>query len=113
MFNLFKKKPAKYQSINAAEFAALREKENHVVLDVRTPNELGEGFVPGHILINLFSMDFKSQVSKLDKSQSYLVYCRSGKRSARACSMMAKLGFTNLYSLQGGIGAWNKMNKTS
>jgi len=58
-------------------------------------------------MINFFDADFKEQLSGLDKSKSYLVYCRSGNRSGKACSMMADMGFKNLYNLRGGIGAWN------
>ena len=109
MFNLFDKKPMSYQNINAKEFAELKEKENHVVLDVRSPGELSEGAVPGHTQINLFDNNFVDKLSKLDKSKTYLVYCRGGNRSGKACKQMAGMGFKNLYNLQGGVGAWNTM----
>ena len=108
MFNLFKKKPMNYKDITVEEFAALKDKENYVVLDVRSPGELEEGSVPGYLMINFFDADFKNQVSKLDATKSYLVYCRGGNRSAQACRMMADMGFDKLYNLQGGIGAWKR-----
>lgn len=109
MFNLFKKKPMKYSNVSASEFAALKEKANHVVLDVRSPGELGQGAVPGHTMINFFDSQFKSKVSTLDKSKTYLVYCRSGNRSAQACAQMGDMGFEKIYNLIGGIGAWNQL----
>lgn len=108
MFNLFKKKPLNVKHINAEEFASLMGKEKHVVLDVRAPSELSTGYIPGYTLVNFFDPGFKDQVSKLDKSYTYLVYCRSGNRSQKACSVMTDMGFENLYNLTGGIGAWNK-----
>lgn len=96
-----------YKNINAEEFAELMEKKSHVVLDVRSPGELAEGSVSGHTMINFFEPDFKEMVAKLDKSKSYLVYCRSGNRSGQACTIMADMGFSDLYNLQGGIVAWN------
>lgn len=113
MFNLFKKKPMNYQNVDAAQFAELKNKTNHVVLDVRSPGELAEGSVPGHKMINFFDSQFKANVAKLDKSKTYLVYCRSGNRSAQACTVMADLGFTSIYNLKGGIGAWNQLAAVS
>ena len=103
----FGKKTKKYEDINAVEFKALREKEDAVVLDVRSPAEVREGVIPGYKMINLMSPIFRSEVEKLDKSKTYLLYCRSGNRSGQACQLMADMGFEKLYNLQGGIGAWN------
>ena len=107
MFNLFKKNPMNYKNINAGEFAELMEKNDHVVLDVRAPGELAEGSIPGYQMINFFDADFGTKIDALDRAKTYLVYCRSGNRSGQACVRMANMGFTNLYNLQGGIGAWN------
>ena len=103
---LFKKKELAYQNVRADQFAELIEKEDHIVLDVRMPQEKAEGTVPGNLLINFFDSDFSSRVSKLDPSKTYLIYCRSGNRSSQACTLMASMGFEKLYNLQGGIGAW-------
>lgn len=113
MFNIFKKKEMNYQNIDAQQFADLKEKEDHVVLDVRSPGELAEGAVPGHQMINFFESDFKEKVAKLDKSKTYLVYCRSGNRSGKACTLMADMGFEHLYNLKGGIGAWKSAQVAS
>ena len=99
-----------FQNINAEEFSALIDKSNHVVLDVRSPQELADGSFPGHQMINFFDPTFPNQLEQLDKSKHYLVYCRSGNRSGQACQMMANMGFTGaLYNLVGGIGAWNML----
>ena len=98
-----------YQNIGAEKFSELMEKEDHVVLDVRAPGELQEGSIPEHKMINFFEPDFRDQIEKLDKSKTYLIYCRSGNRSGQACAMMADMGFDHLYNLEGGIGAWNAM----
>ncbi|MDF9798807.1 rhodanese-related sulfurtransferase [Catalinimonas alkaloidigena] len=109
MFNLFKKRPMKYSNISPEAFNELRKKEGYVVLDVRTPGEVAEEAISGHIAINLFDPAFRSKVENLDKSKHYLVYCRSGNRSANACALMADMGFENLYNLAGGIGAWRSV----
>ncbi len=108
MFGLFKQEK-EYKDIDAAEYAELMKDKNTVILDVRSPQELGEGFVPGYVMISLFDPSFQAKISKLDKSKAYLVYCRSGNRSKTACSMMANLGFDQLYNLKGGVHAWNRI----
>jgi len=45
-------------------------------------------------------------VSALDKSKSYAVYCRSGKRSVLASEVLDQIGVTNVYNLTGGIMEW-------
>ena len=107
MFNIFKKKEVGYQNINVQEFDRLRNIDNHVILDVRSPQELAEGSIPNHMMINMFEPDFQSRISNLDRDKTYLVYCRSGGRSGQACGMMVDMGFENVYNLSGGITAWN------
>ena len=107
MFNLFKKKPTNFQHIDFDEFSQLKGRPDHVVLDVRSPGEVAAGAIPGHRAINVSDASFRDKVSRLDKSRTYLVYCRSGMRSAKACRIMAELGFGKLYNFKGGIMAWN------
>jgi len=46
--------------------------------------------------MNVTSMDFKNNIAKLDRSKPYIIYCRGGMRSTRACKIMEKEGFTDL-----------------
>jgi rhodanese-related sulfurtransferase len=96
-----------YQNIHVPEFKQLMSQPDHVILDVRTPGELSEGQIPGHVMINMHDADFRERIAELDQSKAYLVYCRSGGRSAQTCHLMATMGFDRLYNLVGGIGAWN------
>lgn len=96
-----------FQNITAEEFKDLKSREDHVVLDVRSPQELEEGAIAGHIQVNFYDPGFQEKISTLDRSKTYLVYCRSGARSSQACHMMSMLGFERLYNLSGGILAWN------
>lgn len=99
-----------FQNIPVDRFKELMNDENTVILDVRTPEEEVEGMVPGSVLINVMDPSFPTKVEELDKSKAYLVYCRSGGRSATACKHMANTGFDKLYNLEGGIKAWNSAN---
>lgn len=80
---------------------------NAVILDVRTEAEVAEKKIPNSINIDIYKgQGFIYQVEELDKSKNYYVYCRSGARSAQACSVMNQLGFENTYNLLGGILEW-------
>ena len=98
-----------YMDVDPQEFSKLMEQEDAVVIDVRSPMELYDGAIPGHIMINMFDPSFVSKIQALDKDKTYLIYCRSGNRSASACGFMSSQGFSKLYNLEGGIYAWNQM----
>ncbi len=66
------------------------------IIDVRTPSEFAAGHLEGAQNIDVQSSDFDSQISGLDKNASYVVYCRSGNRSAAAADRMQAAGFTNV-----------------
>ncbi|MDG5492684.1 rhodanese-like domain-containing protein [Psychroserpens sp. SPM9] len=80
---------------------------NAVILDVRTDEELAGGIIPNAIAIDIYKgQEFLDAIKALDTSKSYYVYCRSGGRSAQACSVMNQLGFKNTYNLIGGFNEW-------
>lgn len=100
------------KTVAAADFekkaAAVKDK---IILDVRTAEEYKEGHLPGASQIDYYGTDFKSQVSKLDKSKPIFVYCKGGGRSASSCEILKDLGFKEVYNLQGGITDWKKAGK--
>ncbi|QCK15278.1 rhodanese-like domain-containing protein [Mangrovivirga cuniculi] len=106
MFNLFNTN-TKYKDIPAPKFRELMDKENTVLIDVRTKREFDNGAIPNAINYDLLSGEFSEKIADLDKDKTYLIYCRSGARSANACDMLAKHGFEKLYNLQGGIMSYN------
>lgn len=81
--------------------------EGLAVIDVRTPSEYAEGSLPGAINIDRFDPVFAARLDQLDKDDPYVVYCRTGNRSAEATDIMADLGFTNVSEIEGGIVAWS------
>lgn len=92
---------------NAEKFASTVSQAGVVVLDVRTPGEYAEGHISGAINIDVEDPSFDQKVGQLDKSATYAVYCRSGRRSALATEQMAQAGFTSLAELDGGLLSWN------
>jgi len=88
----------------------LKGSPSFVILDVRTQEEFNTAHIEGAINIDFYSSDFKEQLAKLNKSKTYLVYCRSGVRSSKAAKIMEKMGFTKIYNMKGGIIKWEKEN---
>ncbi|MFK5971865.1 MAG: rhodanese-like domain-containing protein [Flavobacteriaceae bacterium] len=85
----------------------LQNDDNAFILDVRTPEEVEEGYILNAIHIDIYlGQDFLTELEKLDKSKNYYVYCRSGNRSGQACAIMNSLGFENTYNLEGGFMNW-------
>ena len=76
-----------------------------VLVDVRTPEEYQGGHVPGAIPMPL--ADFAQNVEQLApyKGQDIYVICRSGARSARACTILAERGYKGI-NVDGGTMAW-------
>ena len=79
---------------------------NFVILDIRTPQEFAQGRIEGAINLDFYAPTFKESLDKLDKSKTYMMYCRSGNRSGKALGMMEGQNFMDVYNMTGGIGAW-------
>ncbi len=82
-----------------------------VILDIRTPGEYLSGHIEGAVNIDYSSPAFKDDLKKLDRSLEYLVYCRSGNRSARAMPVFSELGFKKVYNMTGGTVEWFSSGK--
>jgi rhodanese-related sulfurtransferase len=96
-----------YKDLASAQYNKILKDQQAVVIDVRTPGEVGEGYIPeASIFIDYNSGSFEQQIKKLDKNKTYIVYCRSGGRSAGASTIMVNNGFKNIYNLQGGMMQW-------
>lgn len=95
-----------YQDLEVGEFAEQMSEEGVILLDVRTPEETAEGMIEGAQEIDFRADDFQDKIAELDKDAKYLVYCRSGARSASACGIMKDLGFSDVSNLVGGYLAW-------
>lgn len=82
-------------------------KEDIIMVDVRTPEEIAEGMIEGATHINIFNPDFADKIAEYDKSKTYVMICRSGARSGQACMHMEGMGFENIYNLEGGMMSWS------
>lgn len=88
--------------------AALTEKTDEILVDVRTPGEYESGHLKGALNIDWNNSNFNDQVTKLDKNKPVFVYCKSGGRSGAAAQALKEMGFKEVYDMDGGITSWNK-----
>jgi len=75
-------------------------------IDVRTPEEYGSGHIPGAKSIPL--QHLTNHLSEIPHNTPVYLYCHSGGRSAKAATILARQGFTNIHNVLGGIVAWKK-----
>jgi rhodanese-related sulfurtransferase len=98
--------------LNADAFEKMLKTDKTVQLvDVRTPDEFAGGHIQGAINYDYYAADFAQKIAKLDKKRPVMVYCAVGGRSGSAAGQLKNLGFTKVYDLDGGMGAWQKANK--
>lgn len=81
------------------------------LFDVRTSGEYAGGHLKNSVNININDADFAQRVSEFDKSKPVLVYCLSGGRSGAAADMLSKMGFKEVYNMDGGMMSWNRAGK--
>ena len=77
-----------------------------VLLDIRTPEEVSEGFLKNASFINFYDENFLQKASWVKKNQPIYVYCHAGGRSSKAAEMLIELGFREVYNLVGGYSKW-------
>lgn len=79
-----------------------------VIIDARTPAEYDEGHLKDAANADFMAENFEEIIGPLDMDDTYLVYCRTGERSAKAAEKMEKMGFKNVVNMKGGIEGWKK-----
>ncbi len=94
-------------SLSTEEFQEMIANEKDALLiDVRTQQENKQIRIPNSILIDYYSSNFSSEIEKLDRSKTCLIYCKHGQRSYQACREFKQIGFNKVFNLDGGIVAW-------
>lgn len=94
-----------YKKIKPAEAKALMDTGKAIVVDVREPEEMSEGYIDGSIIVPLSNFEAEADEKLKDKDAMYLLYCRSGRRSAIAAKMLLDKGYSNVLDF-GGIIDW-------
>lgn len=77
------------------------------ILDVREPFEYGINHLHGAYCLPLGSIE-ASTIGEIPKNEPVLAYCQKGARSLQAVQRLRALGLTKVFSLEGGLAAWNE-----
>lgn len=102
-----------YMSVDVEEFEAAISDTTVQVLDVRTAEEYMEGHIARSINIDVKTDTFEVGANtRLDKSHTVALYCRSGRRSKKAAEILSNNGF-KVIELNEGITSWTNNNKTT
>lgn len=87
----------------------------HVIIDVREPDEFAQGHLPGAINVPRGVLEFRMGTLPVVKNpaQAILLYCGSGGRSALAAVQLQKIGYSQVVSMTGGFDAWAAESRPS
>jgi rhodanese-related sulfurtransferase len=77
-----------------------------IILDVRTLEEYHSGHLSNAIVIDYYNETFRTELDELYKEKTYLIYCRTGRRTGDTINIMEELGFQSVYNMLGGITQW-------
>jgi rhodanese-related sulfurtransferase len=99
-------------AVSVTELPQLINHDDAVVVDVCEPAEFRKGHIPG--ALNIPVSQIGDSVAKLEKyrkaGRPIVVSCQSGNRSSKAAAMLRKQQFEKVYTLTGGMLAWQKEN---
>lgn len=107
-FNELKIATQRFASLTPSAAVQLMNNEDVVLLDVREPSETADGKIAKAIQIPAGAVEKRVGELEKHKNKTLLVYCKTGARSGMACRELSKKGFDRVYSLNGGITAWQE-----
>ena len=107
---LIQEAKSKVRCIDLAQAKELIKAGGLTLLDVREKLENDAGHIEGshHISRGVLEMKIENNPAFKDRDAAIIVYCKSGGRSALAAATLQDMGFSNLYSLEGGFDAWSE-----
>jgi rhodanese-related sulfurtransferase len=95
------------REVGAVAATQLINRQNAVVLDLREQTEFAAGRLPNALHIPLAQLAARGQELAKFIGRPVIAYCDRGNRSRAAAAALAKLGFTEVFTLQGGLRAWS------
>lgn len=94
------------REVTPREVLAMQERAAAVVyLDVREPNEWNLGRLPNAMHIPRGQLESNIE-ARVDRSQTIVIYCARGNRSALAAVTLQEMGYTDVASMAEGFGGW-------
>jgi sulfur-carrier protein adenylyltransferase/sulfurtransferase len=103
--DLLERTKAQITEVDATAAAALLAHGARAI-DVREPDEVEQGLIPGAVAIPRGFLEARIEETVRDRDTPVVLYCAGGARSAFAAQSLQELGYTHVVSLAGGFGAW-------
>ena len=80
--------------------------DKFLLIDVREDNEFADDHLPGAIHLGKGVIERDIEKTLPDKGTELVLYCGGGFRSALAAESIQKMGYTNVWSMDGGYKGW-------
>ncbi len=97
--------PVKEMDVTDLSVKFEQNTDNLELIDIRTPAEVAQGVIPNALTLPMHMIPLKLEYFT-DPSKEFVIYCRTGSRSAQACMFLNQQGINNVSNLRGGIMSW-------
>ena len=98
--------------VKEADFRDIKKRldagEKMIVVDTREDNEWAKGHIPGAVHLGRGIIERDVETTIPDKNATLVLYCGGGFRSALAADNLQQMGYTNVFSMDGGIRGWRE-----
>ena len=94
--------------IAPAQLTALINRDSALVVDVRPVADFEKGHIAGSKNVQMSQFDPENKKLSAAKSLPVVLVCKTGQSAGDAAKRLKKAGFQNVYTLDGGIGAWQQ-----
>ena len=81
---------------------------DHILVDVRTPEEYDSGYIQNAVNYDYYSESFVNEILSLEKNSSIILYCRTNNRSTKTAYFLQENGYEKIFVLRDGITEWVK-----
>lgn len=93
-------------TVDVSTVAAVKDRGDVLVLDVREQWEYDEGHIPGVTLLPMGEVP--GRLNEIPTDKSVIVTCRTGNRSGQVVDFLRQNGYDNVHNMSGGIVAWEQ-----
>ena len=107
LWPLIQRQLSSSRSIGAPAATQMINRQNALLLDLRDSKQFSDGRVPNAVNIPLKELGSRGQDLAKFKGRPVIAYCERGNQSRSATTALAKLGFTDVFTLDGGLRAWS------
>lgn len=97
------------KNVDAETFKKMINEKKGELIDLRTNDEIqNKGMIKGAKQIDFLDKNSETEIAKLDRKKTYLIYCAGGGRSGDCAALMQKMGFKEVINLEKGFDDWKR-----